>query len=211
MRRLFTASLLILAINICRAQTKLGVQVSPGILGTRIAYDHDVRAVQSGPNSFNLSALLFVESSIGPNYYFSSGIGYTSKKLNLEYKNTRYDRVTSKSYNIQYVRVSVALKLYTNEIALDKRLFFQAGTLLDVAIHEKENMPGFRIIDSFHPMDVSLLLAIGLEVQLAPQTAVQFGCSYTRSLVNMAESYVPTIENLTVKNEIYSVEIAVKF
>jgi hypothetical protein len=95
----------------------------------------------------------------------------------------------SKGYNVQYVQIPATLKLYTNEIALDKKLYFHFGPLIEVAVHNKETNQDVTIIEKFQPVDISLLFAAGLEIQLAPQTAMQLGFNYTRGLINVAEFY----------------------
>jgi hypothetical protein len=211
MKHLIIASLVILSVNVSHGQTKLGLKLNPAILSQRLSVADDNYLIQKGPNSFNLSAMLFADIRMTQNYFFNTGIGYTSKRMNLKFFQQDNASSESKGYNIQYVQIPATLKLYTNEIALDKKLYFQFGPLVEVAVHNKETNQDVMIIEKIQPVDISLLFAAGLEIQLAPQTAVQLGFNYTRGLINVAKSTAESAEGLVIKNDLYSIEIAVKF
>lgn len=211
MKHLIIASLVILSVNVSHGQTKLGLKLNPAIITQRLTFPDDSSSIKKGPNSFNLSVMLFADIGITQNYFFNTGIGYTSKRMNLEYFQQDGVSSESKGYNVQYVQIPATLKLYTNEIALDKKLYFQFGPLIEVAVHNKETNQDVTIIDKFQPVDISLLFATGLEIQLAPQTAIQLGFNYTRGLINVAKSAGEGAEGMVIKNDLYSIEIAVKF
>jgi hypothetical protein len=211
MKHLIIASLVILSVNVSHGQTKLGLKLNPAIITQRLTFPDDSSSIKKGPNSFNLSVMLFADIGIAQNYFFNTGIGYTSKRMNLEYFQQDGVSTESKGYNVQYVQIPATLKLYTNEIALDKKLCFQFGPLIEVAVHNKETNQDVTIIDKFQPVDISLLFATGLEIQLAPQTAIQLGFNYTRGLINVAKSAAEGAEGMVIKNDLYSIEIAVKF
>jgi len=211
MRYLIFVMLTILSVISAEAQTQLGLKLNPGLITQRISYSSDSNAIKNGSNAFNLSSILFADIQMSSNYYFNTGVGYNSKRLNLTYQNGANEAVESKQYNVQYVQVPATLKLYTNEIALDKKLYFQFGPLIEVAVHKKETDPELQIINSVQPVDISLLFAAGIQIQLAPQTAIQLGFNYNRGLINTVKSTAQVIRNLTIKNDIYAIDLAVKF
>ena len=116
----------------------------------------------------------------------------------------------SKSYNIQYVQIPATLKLYTNEMALDKKLYFQFGSIFGIAVHSKEKDNGISVVQEFNPLDITLLFGAGLEIQLAPHTAMQIGINYSRGLINIINSDYLT-DDLIIKNDLYGIDIAIKF
>lgn len=211
MKYLIAASLVILNINASNAQTKLGLKFTPSVITQRISSPGDSVGVNSDSNSFTPSFTLFADLPLGRNYYFGTGIGYISKRVNLSL--TRFDSETSqsKSYNIQYVQIPATLKLYTSEVALDKKLYFQFGPLIEIAVHNKETNQSLEIVEKFRPVDVSLLFGLGMEIQLAPQTALQIGINYRRGLINIVQESVFGDDNLVIKNDLYGIDIAVKF
>jgi hypothetical protein len=211
MKNLIVASLVILSVNVSHAQTKLGLRLNPGVSTQRISYTNDNFSIGNGSNAFNLSAMLFADFEMSSNYFFNTGMGYTSKRININYQRQGEPNSYNKSYNIQYVQIPATLTLFTNEIALDKKLFFQFGPLMEIAIHNKESNAELRIIEQFKPVDISLLFTTGMQLQLAPQTAMQIGFSYSRGLINVVKSSAEGIGNLTIKNDIYALDLSLKF
>jgi len=211
MKYFITASLVILMLNASIAQTKLGLKLSSSIITQRITQSNDSIAVNNGSNAFNPAVTLFVDLPLSNTYYFSTGIGYISKRITFEVSGPDINSTQNKSYNTQYVQLPASIKLYTNEIALDKKLYFQFGPLIEVAIHTKENDNNMLVIQKMQPVDVSLLFATGIEIQLAPQTSMQIGVNYTRGLINVVSKTAISADNLVIKNDLYGIDIAVKF
>jgi len=211
MRYLLLASVLILSVTLSYSQSKLGLKFNPGVITQRISYENDTNTIQNGSNAFNLSAILLADIQMSSNYFFNTGVGYTSKRINLSYQNNFETSSETKSYNIQYVQIPATIKLYTNEIALDKKLYFQFGPLIEIAVHNKETNKELEIIEKFQPVDVSLLFAAGIQIQLAPQTALQLGFNYNRGLINVVKSSAEGIGDLIIKNDIYAIDLALKF
>jgi hypothetical protein len=211
MKYFITASLVILMLNASIAQTKLGLKLSSSIIAQRITQSDDSIAVNNGSNAFNPAVTLFVDLPLSNNYYFSTGIGYISKRINVEVSGSDMNSTQNKSYNTQYIQLPATIKLYTNEIALDKKLYFQFGPLIEVAIHTKENDNNVLVIQKMQPVDVSLLFATGIEIQLAPQTSMQISVNYTRGLINVVSKTAISADNLVIKNDLYGIDIAVKF
>ena len=201
---------MILVVNASIAQTKLGIKLTSSIISQRISSPDDFIEVEHGANAFIPSPALFADLPLSRNYFFSTGIGYISKRVNLKVHSPFEISSQSKNYNIQYLQIPATLKLYTNEVALDKKLYFQFGPVFDIAVHDKEKDKNISVIDEFNPLDITLQFGTGLELQLAPNTAVQLGISYGRGLINIVRSNSIN-EDLSVKNDLYGIEIAVKF
>ena len=210
MKYLIAASLVILVINASLAQTKLGIKLTSSIITQRISHSNDSLGISKGSSAFVPSVTLFADFPLSKNYYFSSGIGYISKRVSLSVSEPGDRNSQSKSYNIQFVQLPATLKLYTNEIALDKKLYFQFGPIFDIAVHTKENNPDYPVIKEFKPIDITLLFGAGLEIQLAPNTAMHLGINYSRGLVNIV-SNSEVDGDLVIKNDLYGIDIAIKF
>lgn len=211
MKYFISASLVILLINASIAQTKLGLQLTSSVITQRITQSNDSIEVSNGSNSFNPSIALIADMPISAKYFFSTGIGYISKRVNLEVTEFYPDLTYSKSYNIQYIQLPATLKLYTDDVALDKKIYFQFGPILEIPVHFKENDQNYQVIKKIQPIDVTLLFGAGLEIQIAPQTAVAIGLSYRRGLLNIVKETGFTDETLVIKNDLYGVDIIIKF
>ncbi len=211
MKYLFVASLVILAINASYAQTKLGLKLTTAIITQRMSQTNDSLGIGHGSNTFNPSAMLFADLPLSKNYYFSTGIGYIFKRVNLKVKETGDNLAQNVSYNVQYIQLPATLRLYTNEVSLDKKLYFQFGPVIDIAVHTKEGNNDIQLIKETQPIDISLLFGTGIEIQLAPQTAIQVGFSYSRGLINVVKSSEIEYDGLVIKNDLYGIDLAVKF
>lgn len=208
MKYFIAASLAILVLNASKGQSKLSLKLTSSIINQRISQSSDTTDFSNGSNAFVPSFHLGVDFPLSKSYYFSSGLGYISKRINIVQviDNTS----NSFSYNIQYVQIPATLKLYTNEIALDKSIYFQFGPVFDIAVHTKDKNAGYSPISKFRPIDITLLFSVGLEIQVAPNTAIQLGINYGRGLVNiLSESELS--DNITIKNDLYGIDIAIKF
>lgn len=208
MKYLIAASLVIFTINASCGQTKLGLKLTSSVITQRISSSFDSIDVSHGANAFVPIVSLFVDLPLSRNYYFSTGVGYLSKRVNLVIKNNDDHQSKNKGYNIQYVQLPATLKLYTNEVALDKKIYMQFGPVFEIAVHTKDHHPEIELIDKIQPVDISLLFAAGMEFQLAPNTALQVGLSYSRGLVNIGSS---NSSDLIIKNDLYGIDIAIKF
>jgi len=211
MKYFIAASLVIFVINASNAQTKLGLKLTSSIITQRVYNTQDSINIENGSNAFNPSITFLIDMPLSNNYFFSTGIGYISKRVNLKINKTGVDFSQTKSYNIQYIQLPATLKLYTNEIALDKKLYFQFGPIIEFPIHKKENDNNFQVINKIQPADVTLMFGAGIEFQLAPQTAVQVGINYSRGLINIVSESQFIDGNLVIKNDLYGIDIAVKF
>ncbi len=211
MKYFISASLVILIINASPAQTKLGLKLTSSVITQRITQSNDSIGVSKGSNSFNPSIALIADMPISAKYFFSSGIGYISKRVNLKVNEYYPDLMHTKSYNIQYIQLPATLKLFTDDIALDKKLYFQFGPILEIPIHFKENDQNFQVIKTIQPIDITMLLSAGLEIQIAPQTAIGLGLSYHRGLLNVIKEAEFSDESLVLKNDLYGIDITIKF
>lgn len=211
MKHIFAAILVILLINTSHAQLKLGLKLTSSIITQRVTNPSDSLSIGGGSNAFNPAATLFADLPLSDNYYFSTGLGYISKRVNLDVVNPDDNVSREKKYNIQYVQIPATLRLFTNEISLDKVLYFQFGPIVEIAVHSKEHDNSSTLISDFQPVDVSLLFAGGIQIQLAPQTALQVGIHYTRGLINTVKEVTPELDGLIVKNDLYGIDLALKF
>lgn len=209
MRFISAAILVILNINVSQAQTKLGLKLTSSIITQRISSSYDSLGISQGTNAFSPSVSLFADIPLSRNYFFATGIGYISKRINIKANRSNENFSLTKSYNIQYIQLPAMLKLYTNEVALDKKLYFQFGPIVDISVHKKETNKSLVVIEKIQPIDITLLFGAGLEIQLAPQTALQIGLNYSRGLINIVKE--SDHNNLAVKNDLYGIDLAIKF
>ena len=115
-------------------------------------------------------------------------------------------------YNVQYLQIPVSVKLFTNEVAPDLKVYFQVGTGLEIKVFDEAIEPEFTGVESFNPIDIPVILGSGIEYRAGLSTTIFGGISYQRGLVNTINQVNnPVLEDLAVRNTIVSFDIGVKF
>ena len=137
------------------------------------------------------------------------GIGYTSKRMNLKVNSLYGNLQYTNTYHLQYIQLPALFRLYTSEVALDKRLYFLFGSVIEVLIHRRETNPEVPILEYIVPIDIPLYLGMGMEIQVGARTAIRIGANYQRGLINVRD--LSPIGGHVIKNDIYALEFAVKF
>ena len=189
------------------AQLKLGVQASPTLYFNRIDDDEAGMGFNSNGIGGRLVAGVIADYMFQENYYFSTGIFFTPKRVGLETSTNPVEE----AYRLHYLQVPASIKLFTNEVALDTRVYFQAGFTLDLKILEDNLSETTQYIENFRPVDTSLLLGTGVEYQYGYSTTLYGGFSYRRGLTNAVRNTEGGAGDLVIKNDLFSLDLGVKF
>lgn len=197
------------------AQSKIGIKLSPTLSTYRIDYAGKDLAFSSDGVGGRFVFGPVYDHFISDNYSFSTGLLYAPKRVAFQIReagnpgNILTNR--SESYNLQYLQVPLTLKLFTNELALDTRLFFQLGGIVEVKINEKPNVEENPTITRFQFFDAGLHLGAGVEHRLGYNTILFGGFFYNRGLINAVSKTVERVEGLKINNDILGLDLGVKF
>ena len=189
------------------AQIKLGAQLSPTLSFNRIDDDESLAEFDNNGIGGRLIAGAIVDYMFQENYYFSSGLFFVPKRVGVRNAETNAEE----AYRLHYVQLPATAKLFTNEIALDVRLYFQAGFALDFKILEDGLSEDPQFISEFRSVDASLLLGTGAEYQFGYNTILFGGFSYRRGLGNTVRSTDASVGDLIIKNDLFSLDMGIKF
>lgn len=161
------------------AQVRIGLRVSPYLNLISINNTNDTINISGANSGIRYSIGPVVDAYFGENYAFSTGIWFATRKFG-----TKSNRVES-VVNLQYIQIPVTLKLFTNEISDDLKLYFQLGGTADLKIAGEvaDARPGEK--DETRDINGSLYFAVGGEYQLGTNTALFAGFNYNRGLINM--------------------------
>ena len=200
------------------AQLKIGLNLSPALGFNRLQLTDEKSSTTAATNGVSLKFIAGPELSfyIGDNYAFTTGIWYVAKRAGFDF--TRPDLTTPTLqvtdpivYNLQYVQLPATFKLFTNEIATDMKLYFQVGGAVDVKIGEK--LKGSKVKASeavFKPIDASLIVGSGVELQMGESTYFLIGLRYTRGLINILKDKDP-YKNIDLKSDLVSLDLGIRF
>ena len=193
------------------AQTTVGFTFSPLLSTNRVFYDRDSqgRDFTSNDTGLRFSGGPIVDIGLTHNYFVSSGIQFIYKRAGITYRDAQV--TIDEVYNLQYVALPATLKLFTNEISLDTKVFFQFGGTLEFLVSDKSKTENNMYITEFGLFDTSLLFGIGVEYKAGFNTSLFGGFSYNRGLLNTVKETVPLENKLVVKNDLLSLNLGIKF
>ena len=221
MKKNYLTALFFLITSSVFAQVEIGLKIAPSIATTRVV----------APNQFNFNASnakthfgggVILDYFFRENYAFSTGLIYNAKGAGVSYQNPNISGIQSDEFSIQYLEIPISIKLFTNDVAPDTKIFFQAGGSLDTRMSAKVNNEKLDAADNnnkysshFNLFDFSALLGAGAEKQMGESTKVFVGLSYHRGLVDVDNFYEQrnqfNNENIEIKNSYVALDLGIKF
>ncbi|MBO9698582.1 MAG: PorT family protein [Sporocytophaga sp.] len=186
MKKAFLLCCILLLSITSYSQVKLGLKFAPGFSFNRFTGED-----QNGYSSYkkNGIGLRFIA---GPEVYFLmgdnaalvTGIWFSSRRVGLKYHTPFGD--VKETYNLQYVSLPLYLKLYTNEVATDMKVYFNVGGTFDVKVKDNNIKTNLATpsITKWKPIDAMITLGTGIQLQMGESTYLLAGISYNRGLVN---------------------------
>lgn len=191
------------------SRIKLGLQVSPTLSFNRVNDESaDINFSSDGVGGRMIGGAV-VDYMLTDNYFISSGLFFVPKRVGIR-DNRRPDEIRDR-YKLHYLQIPATMKLFTNEVALDTRVYFQAGFTLDIKLLEDNISPEVEYVEDFGFVDSSLLLGAGAEYRYGYNTIFFGGFSYRRGLANVVRNEFAPVEDIVVKNDLFSLDLGIKF
>ncbi|UII34031.1 PorT family protein [Fulvivirga ulvae] len=191
------------------SQFKLGFKFSPTISTNRIDSKSDTVSLSTDGAGLRFVAGPIADFQLTENYFVSTGLLLVSKRAGLKAKQPLGTEV--EEYSLQYIQIPVTLKLFTNEVALDKRIYFQMGATMEVNVKDDPKKDRYYYVEDFKLFDSSLLIGVGLEYKVGVNTIVFGGFSYSRGLLNTVGDHVRLDDDITLKNDYLALDLGIKF
>lgn len=221
MRKIFITTFAILFSTCVFSQIKLGLKASPNFSWNRI--DDASDSLSNKGVSLRMGGGAFVDYEFHDNYAFHSGLFYTTKGAGVKFsvKDTLGNISDSTiKMSLQYLQIPVAIKLFTNEISTDMRMYFEVGGTINTNLTAKfngkksfQNAKGeaveYKKNISF--FDFSSLISAGVEMQMGGETWVFGGITYNRGLLNANSNKGFKINGFQMYNEYLSIDLGLKF
>lgn len=217
MRKFFFFSLLMLSLfslQSLQAQSKIGIKFAPTLSTNRVDFTGNNYSVSSNGVGGRFIFGPIFDLFITDNYYFSTGILFAPKRIGVTVidRNGAQPISSEQAYNLQYIQLPATLKLFTNELALDTRVYFQLGGLLEfkIASGAQEDYP-LKYINETRLFDLGIHLGSGVEYRLGYNTLLFGGIFYNRGLTNAVTSATPEGLEIDLKNDLVGLELGIKF
>lgn len=191
------------------SQVTLGIKVSPTFSTNRIKSTSDTTSINSDGAALRFAIGPIADYEFRENYFVSTGLLFVAKRVGIEAVSDQ--RTITEEYDLQYLQVPLTIKLFTNEVALDKKIYFQLGGTLEFNINEPQKNQDNLLIQDFLIFDSSLLAGMGMEYKVGVNTILFGGITYQRGLVNSVNKKAPLDGDLSVKNDYFGIDFGVKF
>ena len=218
MKKLLFISILSFLTFGASAQIKLGLKLSPNLSWNRV--DDPSDTLENKGVALRSGGGVFMDFEFSDNYAFHTGITYTTKGAGL--KSDIIDSLDNK-VSLQYLEIPVAIKLFTNEIGTDMRMYFNVGTSINMNLaakvdgdksYQDENGDAVEYTKHFNGLDFSAIIGTGIEMQMGGETWVFGGISYNRGLLNISKkknTLNGMSKDVQMYNEYLSVDLGLKF
>ncbi len=208
MKKILFSLLILLSPVFLTAQVKIGLKLSPTLNFNRIEAASDSLETKSdGPWIRGIFGV-FADIQFSENYNFNTGLFYVLKGIGVKVADLEDNSVYTARYNIEYIQIPIDLKLYTDEIALDKRLYFQVGVTVDVKIKDSAVQGYDPMVSKFKPVDTNFIFGGGLEARIGENTRLFGGLTYYRGLINIVDS---SIEDIAIRTDMLALDLGIKF
>lgn len=198
------------------SQVKLGLNINPGLLINRIQQPSgdSTFSYKGAGAGFKFTAGPDVHIMFTDNYGISLGLWYKASRVGV----TTKDKITGTSfkdvYNLQYLMLPIALRMYTNEVTTGMKIYFQVGGAFDIKLASKYKKSSIiNPITKFGRFDADILAGAGVEIQLGSNTALLGGIRYTRSLINNVSKVNSDmgVKKFKANGDLLSLDIGIKF
>ena len=209
MKKYLSFCIICLVSNAALSQIELGIKLSPAFSSNRASTNSSM--ISFDKNSFGLRYTIGITAdiSLADNYAFSTGLLFAAKRVAI--KVTDPMGTLDEKYALQYLQLPATIKLFTNEVAIDTKVYFQLGGVFELKIDEKSKNEANRYIQKFDRLDISLYIGGGLEKKLGTNTSGYAGLFYQRGLINVISSNLPFDGKLEVQSSLMGIDFGFKF
>ena len=174
--------------------------------GSNTNYDGDGSSVQ-----FLIGA--FVDYQFEENYFLSAGVNFANKDFGISARSTQSISTLQgqAQFSQEYLQLPVLLKLYTNEVMLDTKVYFNFGLVPEIRLSNSPGDDNDDIIREFRNFDLAGNFGGGLERTIGVQTRVFVGLFYNLGFINQVKTQNNTFDELSLKNRLFALELGIKF
>jgi hypothetical protein len=199
------------------AQVEIGIKLSPSIAYLRADAPSQYN-FQSEKIKLGIGGGLVVDYFFGQNYAFGTGLQLTSKGGTVSYQANTTTQDNEQKISLQYLEIPLTVKLFTNDITTDTKLYFQLGGKIGGLVAARIDgekfyeFSGQKSSKNFIIPDAALLGGFGAEYQVGQSTKVFAGLSYHHGLANV-DRYIKNngAPGATLKNGEVALDLGIKF
>lgn len=211
---IFSAIIMVVLGQIINAQDyRIGIKVGPSFSLSRTSTDGSNTDIQRDGTAVKFLIGAFVDLPFKDNYHLHTGINFASKatRLTITDPGVLAGQTVSERYDHEYLQIPILLKLYTNEVILDTKVFFNFGVVPEVRLNTDNETTTVGFVNEFRGLDLSGNFGGGLERSIGVNTRVYAGLNYYIGFLNQIKSQNTIYEPFKVKSNLFSLEFGIKF
>lgn len=186
---------------------RLSLKVDPAITFNRFTSKTDTLAIDNLHDDIRLTFGLAADIGITESYFFSTGLLYSLRKVSFSATNEQAGVTDEEQYSLEYLELPLTLKLYTNDVGIDSKIYFQTGFTADFLVNWKGINKDDTRIEKFNFFDSSFYVGAGFDKQMGVTSAFFAGLFFQRGLINIAKDS-PTF---TLKNDLLGLDLGLRF
>ncbi len=192
---------------------KLGIKLGPSFASTYSKVEGTDTSITPDGTAVKFIFGAFADLAFKENYYFHTGFSFASKVTKVQASDPGFAGGTtiSEGYDTQYLQIPFLLKLYTNEIILDTKLFVNFGFIPEILLGNSNHDPNNVLIEDFKSFDMSGNFGGGIERDIGVNTSVFVSINFYRGLLNHVQTQHRIFDDFKLKSKLISLEFGMKF
>jgi len=207
----YSAVLLLILIIPFKSQAqgdlRLSIKVNPAVTLNRFVSETDSLLIENLRDDVRLTFGLAADIGISESYFFSTGLLYSLRKVSFGAMSVPTGETDEEQYKLEYIELPLTLKLFTNNLGVDSKIYFQTGFTLDFLVNWNGINKNDNRVQEFNFFDSSFYIGAGFDKQLGVTTAFFIGLFYQRGLVDVANNN----PEVTLKNDIAGIDLGLRF
>jgi len=215
MKKYIISAILLAALSqLATAQDyRIGIKLGPTLSLSRTSSDGNSTDIEKDGSAVKFLIGAFIDMPFKENYHFHTGINFAAKttQISLTDPSVLAGQSTSERYDHEYLQVPLLLKLYTNEVVLDTRVFFNFGVVPELRLNTDSENSVVVLVNEFRAFDLSGNFGGGLEHSIGVNTRVYASLNYYIGFLNQVKDQNPIYDEFQVKSNLFSLEFGIKF
>ncbi len=206
MKILIVITIIFCQLSVFAQGVKIGIKASPTITFNRWESSSDSINITNSRDDTLVTFGLIGDFEFKDNYFFSTGLLYSLRKLSFAAENINTGESDAEQYTLEYIEIPLTLKLYTNNIGVDSKIYVQPGFTLDFLVNWKGiNKNDTRITDLGF-FDSSFYIGAGFDKKLGVTNSFFVGLFFQRGLVDIS-----TTPGISLKNDLLGIDLGFRF
>ncbi|PIQ49606.1 MAG: hypothetical protein COW03_04440 [Cytophagales bacterium CG12_big_fil_rev_8_21_14_0_65_40_12] len=208
-----TLVLVLVSFAISAQDYTIGIKLGPTLTFAKAATDGNSTNYDNESAQAQFLVGAFVDYTFKENYHFNFGINYASKDFGLIARSSQSiaTELGRASFQQEFLQLPVLLKLYTNEIILDTKIYFNFGIVPEIRLSNSARAANDDIVREFRSFDIAGNFGGGLERSIGVNTRIFAGIFYNLGFINQVKTQNDTFDELSLKNRLIALEIGIKF